>query len=162
MSDKTYKVVLFGKIADGFDPAEAKEKLALVFDKSEKKIEKLFKKPRPVVVRKHLTQEMAQRYQMGLDKIGVLCEIQSGKGAARATPAAADSSSPPPIEPFAFEVGRGITLDNVRVVHVQMSVGAMMAFLIKWLLASIPAFLILGVLGTIFVKVLGMLGYPII
>lgn len=156
MSDKTYKIVLFGKIADGFDPAEAKEKLALVFDKSEKKIEKLFKKPRPVVVRKHLSQEMAQRYKTGLDKIGVLCEIQHGKGIAQATPTATDSSTLPPSEPFAFEVGRGMTLENVRIVRVQMSVGAMMGFLIKWLLASIPAFLILGVLGTIFVRVLGM------
>ncbi|MDM8564449.1 hypothetical protein QUF74_02215 [Candidatus Halobeggiatoa sp. HSG11] len=73
MSDKIYKVILLGKIADGYDIEIAHEKLALVFDIDLKKIPKLLKKP--TVIRKELTHSVAVRYKNGLDKIGVLCKV---------------------------------------------------------------------------------------
>ncbi|MBE9561525.1 MAG: hypothetical protein IMF12_01500, partial [Proteobacteria bacterium] len=61
MSDKIYKVVLLGKIADGYDIEIAHEKLALIFDIDLKKITKLLKKP--IIIRSELTYDVAVRYQ---------------------------------------------------------------------------------------------------
>ncbi|MDM8560767.1 hypothetical protein [Candidatus Parabeggiatoa sp. HSG14] len=73
MADKIYKVVLLGKIEEGYDKEITHEKLALVFDIDLKKIPKLLKKPH--VIRKNLTHEVALKYKNGLEKIGVLCDI---------------------------------------------------------------------------------------
>ena len=73
MTDKIYKVVLLGKIAEGYDVEIVHEKLAIIFDIDLKKIPKLLKKP--IVIRKNLTSEVALKYKAGLEKIGVFCEI---------------------------------------------------------------------------------------
>ncbi len=149
MSDNSYKVILLGQIADGFDPAEVKEKLALIFEKSEKKINKLFKKkPAPIVIRKNLTQEVALRYKMGMEKIGVLCEIRNG-GMANV-----GSSTPPVVvnttaDSQAWTTGlpKGVTFGlengNIRVTAVKIPFWSFIFFLVKLTFASIPAFIIM-------------------
>ena len=44
---------------------------------------------------------------------------------------------------------------EVVVVDVQMPFLSMVTFMVKWVIASIPAFLILAVLGAVFAGVLG-------
>jgi hypothetical protein len=65
MTDKIYKVVLLGKIEEGYDKEITHEKLALVFDIDLKKIPKLLKKPH--VIRKNLTRDVALQYRNGLE-----------------------------------------------------------------------------------------------
>jgi hypothetical protein len=66
MTEKIYKIILLGKIADGHDKEIAVEKLALVLEIELKTATKLLKKP--VVLRKNLTREFALRYKTGLEK----------------------------------------------------------------------------------------------
>jgi len=139
--DKNYKLILLGKLAEGVDPTEVKEKLAIIFDKSEKKIEKLFKKkPEPVVIRKNLAEDIALRYKTGLERIGVICNIQDDRIIQKSSGVPVLKSAP-----------RGA----LRITHIKMPLGALTLFLLKWVLASIPAFLILGVLIIIMMKILG-------
>lgn len=72
-NDKIYKIILLGKIVEGYDVEITHEKLAIIFEIPLKKIPKLLKNP--IIIRKNLTQDVALRYQMGLEKIGVLCEV---------------------------------------------------------------------------------------
>jgi hypothetical protein len=44
------------------------------------------------------------------------------------------------------------------VVDIEMPFGSMVTFMVKWALAAIPAFLILGVLGALLIAVLAALG----
>jgi 6-phosphogluconate dehydrogenase (decarboxylating) len=71
---KNYKVILRGQIEEGIDIEEVHEKLAIVFDIDLNKIPKLLKKP--TVIRKNLTSKYALAYQIGLEKIGVPCDIE--------------------------------------------------------------------------------------
>jgi hypothetical protein len=166
MSDKIYKVILLGKIADGYDIEIVHEKLALVFDIDLKKIPKLLKNP--TIIRKELTFDVAVHYKTGLEKIGVLCEIKppletdSKELSPTTTPEEIPEQLPEkPIEeiseqipvqtepeiiefvPVKIKLG-----DKLRVIDVKMSFGAVMMLYIKIILASIPAALILG--GIIF------------
>ena len=47
---------------------------------------------------------------------------------------------------------------RVTVVDIEMPFGSMVTFMVKWALAAIPAFLILGVLGALLIAVLAALG----
>ncbi len=147
MPDKNYKIILLGQIASGFDPQEVKEKLALIFEKSEKKIDKLFKKPKPLVIRKNLTQEIALRYKAGLEGIGVLCEIQNGQTRIAEKVPIAEAVAIP-AEEFALvgmEGSFGGTMHGpLRVKGIRISWGAAFVFLIKLALAAVPALIMLG------------------
>ncbi|MDM8568197.1 hypothetical protein QUF50_01515 [Thiotrichales bacterium HSG1] len=155
MSDKIYKLVLLGKIADGHDIDITHEKLALVFDIDLKQIPKLLKKP--TVIRKELTYDVADRYKTGLEKIGVLCEIRP--------PLETDSEQLTPVSEDVPELTEKIPEDEkedkveeiiefaptdmklddtLRVVDVKMSFGAILLLCVKIMLASIPAMIILG------------------
>lgn len=48
-----------------------------------------------------------------------------------------------------------IQQSGVRVVDIEMPFGSMVTFMVKWALASIPAFLILALFGTAVAMVLG-------
>jgi len=152
MANNNYKIILLGKIIDGFDPAEVKEKLAIVFEKTEKQIEKLLKKGKPVMVRKNLTAEFALRYKEGLEKIGVLCQIEGGKGGEQVdftvaeTASVADSFKFKDLQddlPGVLTLGEG----TVRVTAIKIPLGALILFLIKLMLASIPVWIILAFLS---------------
>lgn len=66
MTDTSFKVILLGEIAEGFDEDEAKEKLANIFDKDVQQIEKMLKKR--AVLKDNLKEVTARRYQRGLEK----------------------------------------------------------------------------------------------
>jgi hypothetical protein len=84
MADNIYQVILLGKIAEGYDAEVVQEQLAITFDIDLKKIPKLLKKP--TIIRKDLSHDFANRYKIGLEKIGVLCDIE------------------PPLEPSSYEL----------------------------------------------------------
>jgi hypothetical protein len=51
--------------------------------------------------------------------------------------------------------------NEVTIVDIKMPFWSMVVFMVKLAIAAIPAILILGVLGTIFLAILaGLLGYP--
>ena len=159
MSEDTYQLIILGEIAEGFDHQEVKEKLATIFEKDEKQIDKLFKKPKPIIVRKNLTEGVALRYQVGLERIGVLCEIRGEQTRAQLAPTSQSSSpsSPPTLSLVGIETETPLALaggGSVRITNIKMPLGALTAFLIKWLLASIPALILLGILITLIVQTL--------
>ncbi len=162
MANNNYKIILLGKIIDGFDSAEVKEKLAIVFEKTEKQIEKLLKKGKPVVVRKNLTAEFALRYKEGLEKIGVLCQIEGDEGGDLADFTVAETADV--TESFKFkeiqeDLPSVLTLGGgtVRVTAIKIPLGALILFLIKLMLASIPAWIILAFLSLILQQATPML-----
>lgn len=188
MTDKIYKVVLLGKIAEGYDVEIAQEKLAIIFDIDLKKIPKLLKKP--IVIRKNLTPAVAVKYKNGLEKIGVLCEIHP--------PLTRDSTIEEGIPPSTDEISsllaeeetelsstterikndkisptkepqnlsqlkpKSLVLsqETLRVINIRMSWWSLTRFSIKWILASIPAMIVLVALiylVTEVIKVVGLL-----
>lgn len=186
MTDKIYKIVLLGKIAEGYDVEIVQEKLAIIFDIDLKKIPKLLKKP--IVIRKNLTSAVAVKYKNGLEKIGVLCEIHppltSGSTLEESLPPSTaeissfqaeeeaelssitkldnDRISPTP-KPQNFSQLKPKSLvlsqETLRVINVKMSWWSLTKFSIKWILASIPAIIILAALiylVTAVIKVVGL------
>lgn len=188
MTDKIYKVVLLGKIAEGYDVEIIQEKLAIIFDIDLKKIPKLLKKP--IVIRKNLTPAVAVKYKNGLEKIGVLCEIHP--------PLTRDSTIEESISPSTDEISSllaeeetelsstterikndkisptkepqnlsqlkpksfVLSQETLRVINLKMSWWSLTKFSIKWILASIPAMIVLAALiylVTEVIKVVGLL-----
>ncbi len=50
------------------------------------------------------------------------------------------------VEPLVIAAAVAETVRSVRVIDIDMPFGSMVAFMVKWSLASIPAFIILGVI----------------
>lgn len=157
--DKSYKVILQGEFVDGYDPEEVKDKLATVFKKSHKEVEKLLKKP--TAIRKNLTQEVALKYKQGLEKIGVLCYVEGDP-----KPVGKEEISPldKKVDPYGTK-GLAFVVDgeggNLAIVDIKMPFFSMVIFIIKWMLASIPVFIFLGAIaiglyiGLVFFVLLG-------
>lgn len=145
--DKSYKVILRGDIADGHDPEEAKEKLATALKKKRKEIEKLLKKP--TIFRENLTQENAVRYKHGLEKIGVLCDIEGDpEQVLEEKPMLKEKVDPYKTKGLAFVMdGEG---GNLSVVNIKMPFFSMILFIVKLIFASIPALIIFSVLFFVF------------
>lgn len=166
MTDKIYKVVLLGKLAEGVDVDIVHEKLAIIFDIDLKKIPKLLKKP--VIIRKNLTGEVALRYKKGLDQIGVLCEINPPFEESEAkflTTVEEDEETPlteEETEMFSLAENNQKTLvldsETLRVINIKMSLGSMIILIIKATFAAIPALIILGGLGYLIMIGIEMLG----
>ncbi|NJO14993.1 MAG: hypothetical protein HC877_04370 [Thioploca sp.] len=185
MTDKIYKVVLLGKIAKGYDVEIAQEKLAIIFDIDLKKIPKLLKKP--IVIRKNLTSAVAVKYKNGLEKIGVLCEIHPALtrgftieenippsnteiSSLPAEEAAELSSTPtlndkisPTQEPQNFSLldkqkSLVFSQETLRVINIRMSWWSLTRFSIKWILASIPAIIVLAAIIYLVTKVIEVIG----
>jgi hypothetical protein len=180
MADNSYKLILSGKIAEGYDVEIVHEKLALVFDIALKKIPKLLKKK--TIIRKNLTLDVAFKYKNGLEKIGVLCDItpkpEQDEPQSAETVIVNEKDNAfnekdnafnekdnafnekdnviidntgieGEIEPFSFEPEQTLTLDRktLRVINIKIPLGSMVILIIKWILASIPALIILGGIG---------------
>ncbi len=159
MANNSYKLILSGKIAEGYDVEIVHEKLALVFDIALKKIPKLLKKP--TVIRKKLTLDVAFQYKNGLEKIGVLSEINPKP--VQENPHHAESFTvndkddaiidntgiEGDIEQFSFEPEQTLTLDHntLHIINIKIPAGSLVILMIKWILASIPALIILGGIG---------------
>jgi hypothetical protein len=174
MTDKIYKVVLLGKIAEGYDVEIVHEKLAIIFDIDLKKIPKLLKKP--IVIRKNLTSEVALKYKTGLEKVGVSCEIhppletdftteenlsltapepefssiltEETTQLAATTELENDKISPS-AEPQNFSILDKdkhfvLSQETLRVINIKMSWWSLTRASIMWTLASIPAIIILA------------------
>ncbi len=149
MANKIYKLVLLGKIAEGYDVEIAHEKLAIVFEVDLKKIPKLLKKP--TVIRKNLTKTDASRYKHGLEKIGVPCQIvdntvSQDEANDDATFALVDD------KPSNTLV---LNSDMLDVIDVKIPFGAMIILVLKVTLASIPALIIIWAIGFILQIVAG-------
>lgn len=139
MTDTSFKVVLLGEITEGFDEEEAKGKLASIFDKDVKQVEKMLMKR--AVLRNNLNEVTARRYQRGLEKIGILCEVtsESGNKTKKAKSSPAKVSSGLGIVPDTLIID-GSTL---LVADIKMPFFSMVRFIVKWILASIPALILI-------------------
>jgi hypothetical protein len=171
MADK-YKVILRGKqsIVKGEDEEIVHEKLSIVFDiDSLKEVKKLLKKP--TVIRKNLTADIALRYKTGLEKIGVLCDISppietepsSVTAQAELNPILEDEDNPIIEDPETLslvEMEKTLFLDSdaLRVLNIKMPFWSMVVFTIKWILASIPALILLGGIGFFIQWLIRMVG----
>jgi hypothetical protein len=151
MTDNVYKIVLLGKIADGFDPEIAYNQLSTIFNIDIKKIPKLLKKP--VIIRTHLKRDAALRYQTGLEKIGILCDITPPLDSPAVTPSImledSDNSISDDIEPLSLlDIKTQKTLiingENLRVINLKMPFSSMIIFLIKSLFAALITLIIYG------------------
>ncbi len=173
MADNSYKLILSGKIAEGYDVEIVHEKLSLVFEIALKKIPKLLKKQ--TIIRKNLSLDVAFQYKNGLEKIGVLCDITpkpEQENPHRAETVIVNDKDNAindkdnaindkdnaiidntgiegEIEQFSFEPEQTLTLDcnTLRVINIKIPFGSMVILIIKLILASIPALIILGGIG---------------
>jgi len=181
MADKIYKVILRGKqtIAKGYDEEIVHEKLSIVFDIDNlKEVKKFLKKP--TVIRKNLTGDIALRYKTGLEEIGVLCDISPPietepslvttqtepslvTDQTELNPILEDEDNPIIEDPETFSVvdmEKTLVLDSetLRVLNIKMPFWSMVILTIKWILASIPALILLGGVGFLIQWVIGMVG----
>ncbi len=159
MADNSYKLILSGKIAEGYDVEIVHEKLALVFDIALKKIPKLLKKQ--TIIRKKLTLDVAFQYKNGLEKIGVLSEIspkpkqnnphhvESFTVNDKDDTIIDNTGIEGNIEQFSFEPEQTLTLDHntLHIINIKIPTGSLVILMIKWILASIPALILLGGIG---------------
>jgi len=166
---KNYKVILRGQIEEGRDIEEVHEKLAIVFDIDLKKIPKLLKKQS--VIRKNLTSEYAIAYQIGLEKIGVPCdiepplEIEQSLKKTEFNSILGDEDNPIIDDPENFslmemENSKTLVLDSntLRVLNIKIPFWSMVILTIKWIFASIPALIILGGIGYLIQMAIRMVG----
>jgi len=111
---------------------------------------------------------VAFQYKNGLEKIGVLCDITpkpEQENPHRAETVIVNEKDNAfnekdnviidntgiegEIEQFSFEPEQTLTLDRntLRVINIKIPLGSMVILIIKWILASIPALIILGGIG---------------
>jgi hypothetical protein len=155
MTEKIYKIILLGKIADGHDKEIAVEKLALVLEIELKTATKLLKKP--VVLRKNLTREFALRYKTGLEKIGIPSEISPPIEEVNTITTdntdehhlILEEENHPILEeapPPKLTLKKELIVDgnNLKVLDIQIPFWSLVIFWIKWFFASIPALIIIS------------------
>ncbi len=149
-----YKLILSGKISENYDVEIVYEKLAIVFEIDLKKIPKLLKKP--TVIRKNLSYDVVRQYKEGLEKIGVLCdtfpklESEPNLEAESFIVDDKENSIIDESDTFSFlEEEKALVLDSaqLRVIDIKIPFGSMIILIIKWIIASIPALIILGSIG---------------
>jgi hypothetical protein len=158
MANNIHKVILLGQIKEGEDVEEVHENLAIVFDIDLKKIPKLLKKP--TVIRKNLTPEYARAYQIGLEKIGVPCDIEPPINTDQSLKKTEDNSffgdenhsigdEQEDFSLIDIEETKTLVLDGnkLRVLNIKMPFWSMVILTIKWIFASIPALMILAAVG---------------
>ena len=75
MTSGTYMLVFRGQLVDGFTSEQAKDNLRELFKISQEKAEQLFSLS-SVVVKKNLSQELAESFRQRLQQLGMLTEIQ--------------------------------------------------------------------------------------
>jgi uncharacterized membrane protein YjgN (DUF898 family) len=138
MEQQSFMLVFQGELVDGFELEQAKQNLRELFKVSQEKIEQLFSL-RAVVVKKHLTHELAQQFQAQLQKRGLITVIQpmtdtkvvevpedqmgdaaAGAVDASATQAAQTLADGRPM-PFRFE-GKGGEYFKIWIVNVLLSI----------------------------------------
>lgn len=84
-----YQVIFRGTIAEGHASATVRQQLGQRFGLSAQRLDALFS-GRPVVVKKGLDRDKAERLQAAFGEVGAVCEIRAEDGAA---PAAAQANA---------------------------------------------------------------------
>ena len=74
MNTSHYHVVFTGKIVEGHNIDDVKNKVSLLFRIGEEKIERLFS-GEPILLRKNVDHKTALRYQSVFQKAGAICKI---------------------------------------------------------------------------------------
>ena len=155
---------------------EAQDKLSIIFDIHDlKKIPKLLKKP--TVIRKNLSRDVAMQYKVGLEKIGVLCDIDPPLETLSAVETEIESNQSVTDEKKKNEVDewqtddestfslvelenpKTLVFDNskLRVINIKIPFWSMIILIIKWTFASIPALMVLGAIGYLLQQAIGIL-----
>jgi hypothetical protein len=70
-----YNFVFYGKLSPGSDEKLVKHKLAKILKSNEQTIEKLFQRA-PVVVKRNVSREHAQKYCRGFELCGALGQVE--------------------------------------------------------------------------------------
>ncbi|HDN27411.1 MAG TPA: hypothetical protein ENG03_10015 [Thioploca sp.] len=173
MTDKIYKLILLGKIAEGHDVEVAQDKLSIIFDIPDlKQIPKLLKKP--TVIRKNLSRDVAMQYKTGLEKIGVLCDIDPPfetepsfvETEIEPNQSVEDDKKKSEVDEsdtfslIEMENSKTLILDNSRfhVINIKIPFWSMIILVIKWTFASIPALIVLWAIGYLLQQAIGILG----
>lgn len=85
MFDTTYKIVFTGNLKDGITPQQARESLMKTFKLSEDRVDRYFT-GKPVVLKKDITQEQAEKFQAVFEKLGLQVETVPQKPAMELEP----------------------------------------------------------------------------
>ena len=104
MTDREYRLVFRGNTLPTIPVQAVKSHLAKLFSADEARIEGLFA-GRPVIIKKGLRREEAERYRLRLEQAGALCEIvpTPGTGSADAARVANAGAAPPAYPPIGAE-----------------------------------------------------------
>jgi hypothetical protein len=74
MNELLYEVIFSGQIQEGAELNEVKARIATMFKADEVTIARLFS-GKPVVIKKNLTAEAADKYSIAFTKAGAICEL---------------------------------------------------------------------------------------
>jgi hypothetical protein len=103
MDTKNYHVVFEGQITGEKDLADVKRQLAALFKMNAAQVESLFG-GKPVIIKRDVDAQTAQKYAAAFKKAGAACKITSPGNGDAGTPAATPASAPvarpaPPASP---------------------------------------------------------------
>lgn len=93
-----YKITFTGKIADGFDPKIVKRKLNHLYKGKTRTVE-LFFKNRPIIVKKNISLEQAEKVKNAFDGIGLVCHVAPMELSFSKRKSAVLDSKRPPVKP---------------------------------------------------------------
>lgn len=113
MDTKNYHVVFEGRITGEKDLADVKRQLAALFKMNASQVESLFN-GKPVVIKRDVDAQTAQKYAAAFKKAGAICKIASpGDGDASTPSATSKPASPAPANPQANLSARDVV--NIKV-----------------------------------------------
>ncbi|RLJ21459.1 hypothetical protein DJ031_03155 [bacterium endosymbiont of Escarpia laminata] len=98
MSFDTYDVYFAGRIIEGKDPAEVRNKVGALFKLEGEKLERLFS-GQPVAIKKGIDMDQAVKYRVAFRDAGALVEIRPIEQPRQAAPAAEPQTTAPPTAP---------------------------------------------------------------
>jgi hypothetical protein len=75
MSEKRYRILFGGKVAQGRDPEEVKRNLSSIFKLTDGKAEQFFT-GKQVVIKKNLSYQSAMKYKMAFETAGAVCKVE--------------------------------------------------------------------------------------
>ena len=98
MSNENFEVIFAGQIVPGAELEQVKARVAAIFKTDVAKIAHLFSGS-PVVIKKGIDQQLAQKYQTAMQNAGAICEIRDGSGpVVAATPATQPAVGKPAVD----------------------------------------------------------------
>ncbi|MCC6209257.1 MAG: hypothetical protein IT488_14070 [Gammaproteobacteria bacterium] len=94
METRVYDIVFPGALVPGCDIVQVKAELARLFKTDIAAIERLFC-GRPVIIKKGLDRQTADKYKAVMEKAGAICELRAQVAAATASPSAGTPDGQP-------------------------------------------------------------------